>query len=73
VHPNRHEREDDILMLNITKQVVQMHSTATEVGTAVDGKSRLEKILIKVNFQHGWREASADEGKIRSCKGRRIK
>jgi hypothetical protein len=34
-------------MLNITKQVVQMHSTATEVGTAVDGKSRLAKILIK--------------------------
>ena len=39
-------------MLNITKQIVQMHSTATEVGTAVDGKSRLAKILIKVNFQY---------------------
>jgi hypothetical protein len=39
-------------MLNITKQVVQMHSTATEVGTAVDEKSRLAKMLIKDNFQH---------------------
>ena len=45
-------QEDDLLMLNITKQVVQMHSTATEVGTAVDGKSRLAKILIKVKFHH---------------------
>lgn len=40
-------RDDDLLMLNITKQVVQMHSTATELGTAVDGKSHLAKILIK--------------------------
>lgn len=32
------------IMLNITKQVVQMHSTATEVGTAVDGNSRFAKI-----------------------------
>ena len=49
-HPKRNAREDDLLMLNITKQVVQMHSTATEVGTAVDWKSRLAKILIKGQF-----------------------
>ncbi len=38
-------------MLNITKQVVQMHSTATEVGTPVDEKSRLAKMLIKMKVR----------------------
>ena len=45
-----------------------MHSTATEVGTLVDGKNRLAKMLVKFKFQHEQREVSADEGKIRSCK-----
>jgi hypothetical protein len=45
-----------------------MHSTATEVGTLVDGKNRLANMLIKYNFQHEWHEVSADEGKIRLCK-----
>ncbi len=39
-------------MLNNTKQVVQIHSTATEVMAAVDGKSRLAKMLIEFKFQY---------------------
>ena len=43
-----------------------MHSTATEVGTLVDGKNRLAKKLIMFKF-HEWRE---DEAEIRSSKSK---
>jgi hypothetical protein len=55
-------------MLNITKQVVQMHSTATEVGTEVDGKKRLAKILIKVNFNMN--SERRRQAKVRSDRAR---
>lgn len=41
-----------------------MHSTATEVGTLVDGKNRLARILIKFDLQS--ERSRQDEGK---CKG----
>ena len=65
-HAYRHARGGDPLRLNITKQVVQMHSTATEVGTLVDGKNRLAKKLTMFKF-HEWRE---DEAEIRSSKSK---
>ena len=49
--PLKTRKGDDLLRLNITKQAVQMHSTATDVGTLVDGKIRLAKMLIEFDFQ----------------------
>lgn len=51
-HPFEGVRVDDLLKLNITKQIVQMHSTATDVGTLTDRQSRLARILLKFNFRH---------------------
>ena len=40
-----------------------MHSTATEVGTAVDGKSRLAKILIMDSERHRQMKVRSDRAR----------
>ena len=52
-HPAKAGGMDDLLRFRITKQAVQMHSTATDVGKlVVDGKNSLANTLIRFSFQN---------------------
>jgi len=51
--PGKGPSVNDLLRLKITKQAVQMHSTATEVRKLVERKNSLARTLIRFNFGDG--------------------
>jgi hypothetical protein len=56
---------NDLLRFKITKQVVQMHSTATDVRKLVERENSLARTLIRFNFGDGM-QGGDHRKKIRS-------
>ena len=56
--PCKGSRVNDLLRFKITKQAVQMHSTATDVRKLVDRKNSLARTLIRFNFKEGMQEGT---------------